>query len=102
MDPQLNGTCDIPSGLHIARSFLGEVLDLGIPTATELLPITPNIADSLSWAAARCPYFGVTNSSSMASVSLMPVGFKNATSGDLSPGKRNYYGDPKSDLFGHN
>ena len=23
MDPQLNGTCDIPSGLHIARSFLG-------------------------------------------------------------------------------
>ena len=29
-------------GLRIARSFLGEVLDMGIPTATELLdPITP-------------------------------------------------------------
>ena len=43
MDPQLNGSCDIPKGLRIARKFLGEVLDLGIPTATELLdPITPN------------------------------------------------------------
>ena len=42
MDPQLNGTCDIPAGLHLARQFLGEVLELGLPTATELLaPITP-------------------------------------------------------------
>ena len=32
MDPQLNGTCDIPKGLRIARKFLGEVLDLGIAT----------------------------------------------------------------------
>ena len=31
MDPLLNGSCDIPEGLRIARSFLGEVLDLGIP-----------------------------------------------------------------------
>ena len=31
MDPQLNGTCDIPKGLRIARTFLGEVLDFGIP-----------------------------------------------------------------------
>ena len=53
MDPQLNGTCDIPKGLRIARTFLGEVLDLGIPTATEFLdPITPQyLADSLCWAA---------------------------------------------------
>ena len=32
MDPQMNGTCDIPKGLRIARTFLGDVLDLGIPT----------------------------------------------------------------------
>ena len=37
MDPHLNGTYDIPAGLRLARQFLGEVLDLGMPTATELL-----------------------------------------------------------------
>ena len=52
MDPKLNGSCDIPEGLRIARSFLGEVLDLGILTATEFLdPITQYVADSLCWAA---------------------------------------------------
>ena len=25
MDPQLNGTCDIPAGLHLARQFLGDL-----------------------------------------------------------------------------
>ena len=29
MDPNLDGTSDIPSGLEIARSFLTEVLELG-------------------------------------------------------------------------
>ena len=37
MDPGLDGTSDIPSGLRIARNFLKEVIDLGVPTATELL-----------------------------------------------------------------
>ena len=47
MDPQLNGSCDIPKGLRIARKFLGEVLDLGLPTATELLdPITHSISQT--------------------------------------------------------
>ena len=37
---------------RIARSFLGEVLDMGIPTATELPIGTPRyLADSLCWAA---------------------------------------------------
>lgn len=85
MDPQLNGTCDIPSGLRIARTFLGEVLDLGIPTATELLdPITPQyIADSLSWAAIGARTSESQTHRQMASGLSMPVGFKNATSGDL-------------------
>jgi 3-deoxy-7-phosphoheptulonate synthase len=85
MDPQLNGTCDIPTGLRIARSFLGEVLDLGIPTATELLdPITPQyLADSLSWAAIGARTSESQTHRQMASGLSMPVGFKNATSGDL-------------------
>ena len=85
MDPQLNGTCDIPGGLRLARSFLGEVLDLGIPTATELLdPITPQyLADSLSWAAIGARTSESQTHRQMASGLSMPVGFKNATSGDL-------------------
>jgi len=85
MDPQLNGTCDIPAGLRMARSFLGEVLDYGIPTATELLdPITPQyLADSLSWAAIGARTSESQTHRQMASGLSMPVGFKNATSGDL-------------------
>lgn len=85
MDPKLNGTCDIPEGLRIARSFLGEVLDLGIPTATELLdPITPQyLADSLCWAAIGARTSESQTHRQMASGLSMPVGFKNATSGDI-------------------
>ncbi|MEC7801652.1 MAG: 3-deoxy-7-phosphoheptulonate synthase [Verrucomicrobiota bacterium] len=85
MDPQLNGTCDIPKGLRIARTFLGEVLDLGIPTATEFLdPITPQyLADSLCWAAIGARTSESQTHRQMASGLSMPVGFKNATSGDL-------------------
>ena len=85
MDPKLNGSCDIPEGLRIARSFLGEVLDFGIPTATELLdPITPQyLADSLCWAAIGARTSESQTHRQMASGLSMPVGFKNATSGDL-------------------
>jgi len=85
MDPKLNGSCDIPEGLRIARSFLGEVLDLGIPTATEFLdPITPQyVADSLCWAAIGARTSESQTHRQMASGLSMPVGFKNATSGDL-------------------
>ena len=85
MDPLLNGTCDIPKGLRIARTFLGEVLDLGIPTATEFLdPITPQyLADSLCWAAIGARTSESQTHRQMASGLSMPVGFKNATSGDL-------------------
>ena len=86
MDPQLNGTCDIPAGLHLARQFLGEVLELGLPTATELLdPITPQyIADSLCWAAIGARTVESQTHRQMASGLSMPVGFKNSTAGDCA------------------
>jgi 3-deoxy-7-phosphoheptulonate synthase len=84
MDPHLNGTYDIPTGLRIARRFLGEVLDFGLPTATELLdPITPQyIADSLCWAAIGARTVESQTHRQMASGLSMPVGFKNSTAGD--------------------
>lgn len=85
MDPDLNNTCNIEKGLRTARSFLRDILDLGLPTATELLdPITPQyIADLLSWAAIGARTTESQTHRQMASGLSMPVGFKNATSGNM-------------------
>ena len=101
MDPRLNGSCDIPEGLRIARRFLGEVLDLGIATATELLdPITPQyLADSLSWAAIGARTSESQTHRQMASGLSMPVGFKNSTSGDLKAAVNGIIAATKSQTF---
>ena len=85
MDPKLDGTSDIPLGLKMARSFLTEVLELGLPTATELLdPITPQyIADLICWSAVGARTTESQTHRQMASGLSMPLGFKNATNGDL-------------------
>lgn len=85
MDPQLDGSHDIATGLRTARTFLREVLDLGLPTATELLdPITPQyIADLLCWAAIGARTTESQTHRQMASGLSMPVGFKNGTDGSI-------------------
>ncbi len=85
MDPELNDAYNIPEGLRQARQFLGQVLDLGLPTATELLdPITPQyIADSLCWAAIGARTVESQTHRQMASGLSMPVGLKNSTSGEF-------------------
>ena len=85
MDPQLDGTDDIANGLRKARTFLREVIDLGLPTATELLdPITPQyIADLISWSAIGARTTESQTHRQMASGLSMPLGFKNTTTGDL-------------------
>ena len=84
MDPNLDDTCDIPSGLRIARKFLRDVIKLGIPTATELLdPITPQyIADFISWSAIGARTTESQTHRQMASGLSMPLGFKNSTDGN--------------------
>ncbi len=86
MDPHLDGTDDIPEGLRRARQFLRGVIDVGLPTATELLdPITPQyIADLISWSAIGARTAESQTHRQMASGLSMPVGFKNTTSGDLT------------------
>jgi 3-deoxy-7-phosphoheptulonate synthase len=85
MDPHLDGSDDIPEGLRRARHFLRDVIDLGLPTATELLdPITPQyIADLISWSAIGARTAESQTHRQMASGLSMPLGFKNTTSGDL-------------------
>jgi 3-deoxy-7-phosphoheptulonate synthase len=87
MDPQLDGSDDIPNGLRAARSFLRDIIDLGMPTATELLdPITPQyIADLISWSAVGARTTESQTHRQMASGLSMPLGFKNATNGSLQP-----------------
>jgi len=87
MDPHLDGSHNIPEGLRIARRFLREVIDLGVPTATELLdPITPQyIADLICWSAIGARTTESQTHRQMASGLSMPLGFKNATPGTIAP-----------------
>ena len=86
MDPHLDGTHDIATGLRTARTFLREVLDLGLPTATELLdPITPQyIADLICWSAIGARTAESQTHRQMASGLSMPLGFKNGTDGSIT------------------
>jgi len=85
MDPHLDGSHDIAEGLRLARRFLREVLDIGLPTATELLdPITPQyIADLVCWSAIGARTAESQTHRQMASGLSMPLGFKNGTDGSL-------------------
>ena len=85
MDPHLDGSHDIAGGLRTARAFLREVLDLGLPTATELLdPITPQyIADLICWSAIGARTTESQTHRQMASGLSMPLGFKNSTDGSI-------------------
>jgi len=87
MDPDLDGSHEIPEGLRIARRFLREVIDMGVPTATELLdPITPQyIADLICWSAIGARTTESQTHRQMASGLSMPLGFKNATPGSIGP-----------------
>jgi 3-deoxy-7-phosphoheptulonate synthase len=85
-DPNLDGTCDIQEGLRKARKILLRITEMGLPTATELLEtITPQYVDDLvSWAAIGARTTESQIHREMASGLSMPVGFKNATDGNLS------------------
>ncbi|MBN2069813.1 MAG: 3-deoxy-7-phosphoheptulonate synthase [Opitutales bacterium] len=87
MDPNIDKTYNIPLGLKLARQFLRSVLDLKLPTATELLdPITPQyISDLISWSAIGARTSESQTHRQMASGLSMPLGFKNSTAGDLIP-----------------
>jgi 3-deoxy-7-phosphoheptulonate synthase len=84
-DPHLDDSCDIKTGLKIARELLLSIASMGLPIATELLdPITPQyIADLISWAAIGARTTESQTHREMASGLSMPVGFKNGTDGDL-------------------
>jgi len=85
-DPALDNSCNIEQGFHQARSLLLSIAEIGLPTATELLdPIVPQyISDLITWAAIGARTTESQIHRQMASGLSMPVGFKNATDGNLS------------------
>lgn len=85
LDPHLDGSNDIPTGIRIARAFLSELISLKIPTATELLdPITPQyISDFICWTCIGARTTESQTHRQLASGLSMPLGFKNSTDGSI-------------------
>ncbi len=85
-DPHLDGTCDMAEGLKRGRKLLLQLGEMGVPAATELLdPISPQyIADLIAWTAVGARTTESQTHREMASGLSMPVGFKNATDGELT------------------
>ncbi|NUR92040.1 MAG: 3-deoxy-7-phosphoheptulonate synthase, partial [Nonomuraea sp.] len=84
-DPDIDGGHDVQRGLRLARTVLLDVLDTGLPVGCEFLePTSPQyIADAVTWGAigARTPESQVHRQ--LTSGLSMPVGFMNATDGDV-------------------
>ena len=84
-DPHLDGSCDVVAGLEIARRLLLLINEQGVACASEALdPFTPQfVADLLAWASIGARTSESQTHRELASGLSTPIGFKNATSGDL-------------------
>ena len=84
-DPDLNNTFQINEGLHLARQLLLDLADMGLPTGTEYLDlISPQYyADLVSWGAIGARTTESQTHRELSSGLSCPVGFKNATDGDI-------------------
>ena len=84
-DPQLDGSGDMAGGLELSRRLMLQMVELGLPLASELLQplVAGYVEDLLGWAA-----IGARTSESQIHRELvsgldMPVGFKNGTDGSM-------------------
>ncbi|MCB1854114.1 MAG: 3-deoxy-7-phosphoheptulonate synthase [Halieaceae bacterium] len=84
-DPDLDGSFRINHGLHLARQVLLDVNRLGLPAASEFLDTTfgQYYADLVSFGAIGARTVESQVHRELASGLSMPVGFKNATTGDI-------------------
>ena len=84
-DPHMDGSFDVEGGLKIARRLLVELVNMGLPLATEALdPNSPQyLGDLFSWSAIGARTTESQTHREMASGLSMPVGFKNGTDGTI-------------------
>ncbi|AYH43169.1 3-deoxy-7-phosphoheptulonate synthase [Azoarcus sp. DN11] len=84
-DPYMDDSFRIDEGMEKARRFLMAVNEIGLPAGTEALdPIAPQYyGDLISWTAIGARTSESQTHREMSSGLSTPVGFKNATDGDL-------------------
>jgi 3-deoxy-7-phosphoheptulonate synthase len=84
-DPDLDGTFHINKGLRTARKFLSDLAKMKVPAGTEFLDTTvpQHIADHIAWGAIGARTTESQTHRELASGLSMPVGFKNATDGNV-------------------
>lgn len=84
-DPYLDNTFQINKGLKLARGLLSELANMGLAAGTEYLDlISPQyLADLVSWGAIGARTTESQTHRELASGLSCPVGFKNATDGDV-------------------
>ncbi|AXO17078.1 MULTISPECIES: 3-deoxy-7-phosphoheptulonate synthase [Providencia] len=84
-DPNLDNSCQVNTGIRLARKLLIDVNQLGLPTATEFLDMVTGqyIADLISWGAIGARTTESQIHREMASALSCPVGFKNGTDGNI-------------------
>lgn len=84
-DPYLDGSCQIEDGLKLARGFLLELAELGMPAAGEALDLVspPYVQDLIAWTAIGARTTESQNHRKMASGLSSAVGFKNGTDGNI-------------------
>lgn len=85
-DPHRDQSFRIDEGLFIARKLLLELADIGIPAGCEFLDAATGqyYADTVSWGAIGARTTESQVHREIASGLSCPVGFKNATSGDVA------------------
>lgn len=84
-DPHMDDSFRIDEGMSLARKFLLEVNALGLAAGSEALdPITPQyLGDLVAWNAIGARTTESQTHREMSSGLSTPVGFKNATNGDV-------------------
>lgn len=84
-DPHLDGSFRVNDGLRLARRFLLDLAELGLPAGSEFLdPIIPQFtSDLLSWGTIGARTTESQVHRELASGLSMPVGFKNGTDGGV-------------------
>ncbi|HVL77540.1 MAG TPA: 3-deoxy-7-phosphoheptulonate synthase [Noviherbaspirillum sp.] len=84
-DPDMDDSFRVDRGMELARRFLLDVCELGLPTATEALdPISPQyLGDLIAWTAIGARTTESQTHREMSSGLSTPVGFKNGTDGDI-------------------
>jgi 3-deoxy-7-phosphoheptulonate synthase len=110
-DPGMDGSFDVHRGVREARRLLADIATLRLPTACEFLnPAAPHyFSDAVAWAAVGARTTESQIHRQLASSLPMPVGFKNASDGDVrvaaeacraAAGAHTYLGIDKTGMIG--